>query len=219
MASAATVLGEWASLEPEKEALYAQTPSLLLRWLNEAQLRFCSKSEILQGVWSPSVGETGIIALPSDFLRELVGRVKASDNTNVPKGQYQDLQFANGLIPKTYCIWNNNLYLFPIGSGTLTVPYIKKPALITVGGVVEDAVPVHSIRSGTEVVTIGLNTIVFKIDNVPTPISGSYELWLEFYDSDGNIIDITPTPTKTSAGFSVTVEQNGTLKYGAIPST
>jgi hypothetical protein len=130
MASAATILGDWASLDPEKETLYAHTPTLMLRWLNEAQLRFCNKSEILQGVWQPTVPGTGIIALPADFLREYPDKIQWTTNQYLAKSDYQTLQLLNLSATIYYAIYNGNFYVMSPAAGSPTIYYIRKPLLL-----------------------------------------------------------------------------------------
>ena len=62
-------------------------------------------------------------------------------------------------------------------------------------------------------VTAGSNMITF-----PSPRTKDYNLILEFYDSEGTQITISPAPpTYTLAGFTITLDQPGFLKYVTIP--
>jgi hypothetical protein len=130
MATAATILGDWASLDPEKETLYAHTPSLMLRWLNEAQLRFCNKSEILQGVWQPTVPSTGVIALPTDFLREYIDKIQWTTNQYLRKGDYPTLKLLNLSSTMYYAIYDEDFYVLSAAAGSPTIFYIRKPLLL-----------------------------------------------------------------------------------------
>jgi hypothetical protein len=220
MASAATILADWASMDPEKEKLYATTPNLLVRWLNEAQLRFCDKSEILEETWNPTITSSGSIALPANFLREYIYDVWWTSDRPMRKGLYSILSKSTvTYYNPMYAIYGNTFYVFPVSAGTPTIRYIKKPTLITFGNATPVADPVRSVRAGEEAVAVGDNIILFKIDDVQTPMIGTYVLWLEMYDSGGNIIDVTPTPIKTVDGFAIAVEQAGTVKYTATPTT
>jgi hypothetical protein len=219
MASASTILGDWASLDPERETLYAHTPALLLRWLNEAQLRFCNKSEILQGVWQPTVPDTGIVALPEDFLREYVDRIQWTTNQYLRKGDLPTLKLLNLSSTMYYAIYGENFYVMSPAAGSPTIHYIKKPVLITTGNATPVADPERSVRAGEVAVTTGDNLILFEVDGVYTPIIGTYVLWLELYDVNGDIIGVTPTPIKTANGFALNLAQDGTLKYTATPTT
>lgn len=132
MAGTATrLIADWTADGGPRQALYGQVKGLVLRWLNEAQLRFADKSEVLQGVWEPDIDSDGYIALPEDFLREVKDRVKWSADKFLYKGSYPILRTVTLSNTVAYCIWDNKFYVFSASSGSPTVPYIKKPQEIS----------------------------------------------------------------------------------------
>lgn len=136
MATAADVTNEWAADSEAKQLLIKTRSGLVLRWLNQGQLRFADLSEMLKGEWQPTVTASGNIALPADFLREYPGRVKYDLNStvNAPliKIDYQDainLDFTGDTTH--YSIFNVKLYVWAAGALTPSIPYIKKPVALT----------------------------------------------------------------------------------------
>lgn len=135
MASFAAVLQDWAEGEPDKRKLYAQYQGLVLRWMNEAQLRYCDKSEMLQAVWSATV-TSGSASLPADFLREIQDRVKWDTSTYLVKIDYPTANLVSTFTTtQYYSIWNGSLYVWASASGSPTVPYIKKPAVVAIANI------------------------------------------------------------------------------------
>jgi hypothetical protein len=131
MGTLLTVIQEWYSDDDEKETLYKQMPELVLRWINEGQLRFCDKSEILQGLWEPTVSSTGVVARPTDFLREYQNRVKWTTNHSLVNMAYQDaIHLTNVSDQLYYSIFNGNFYVWAAAAGTPDIPYVKKPEVV-----------------------------------------------------------------------------------------
>lgn len=132
MATVQDVINEWAADQEEKQQLIKGRTNLPLRWVNQAQLRFCSKAEILRSVWSPSIPGSGSIVLPVDFLREFPDRVKR-DATRVPlkKMNYQDALLINFSTLGWYAIFAGTFYVFAPQACSPTVPYIRKPLVVT----------------------------------------------------------------------------------------
>lgn len=133
MGSVSTVIDDFID-SPDKEAFYAKSARLVLRWINEAQLRHSNKSEVLRGTWTPTITSSGNIALPSDFLREVVDRVQAtSGTTGVPlyKINYSDAIHIpiTGLL--YYSIHNGYFYVWSAQACTPKIVYFKKPTVIT----------------------------------------------------------------------------------------
>lgn len=132
MASALDILNEWMSENEEKQIFYRSKPTLIRRWLNQGQLRYVDKSEILQSVWTPTVTGSGNIALPSDFLREYPDRVL--NTTSLPplcKIRYWDAINIVWSTTTHYSVYNGKLYLWAAAAMNPTIAYIKKPTLIT----------------------------------------------------------------------------------------
>lgn len=127
MGRALDVLKNWAADNDEAAQVFSRTPSLLIRWLNEAQLRFCDKSEVLSGVWEPDLDSDGIAMLPEDFLREYTNRVKWTNFVPLVKGDYPSLVLSNLSTTRAYAIFDGRFWVFAPSSGTPKIPYIKKP--------------------------------------------------------------------------------------------
>ena len=133
MGTIANILEDWASSTPEKASIFASEKGMLVRWLNEAQLQFCDKSECLRDVWQPTITSTGNVALPSNFLREIKDRVKWDDNTYLTQVDYPTAALVDSWGDTThYSIWGSTFYVWEAASGTPDIPYIKKPTAITV---------------------------------------------------------------------------------------
>lgn len=67
-------------------------------------------------------------------------------------------------------------------------------------------------RAGSVPVVSGSNVITFS-----TPLSTTnYDLHCFMYTSDGYMVEITPTPTKSTNGFTISLGEAGTLVYLAI---
>jgi hypothetical protein len=135
MATALSLISDWLDSE-EKEAYFLTHRPLALRWINEGQARYADKSEVLRTTWSPSITSSGVIALPSDFLREFPDRVKKSSTeaTALLKLPYQDAQFSDFTGVCAYSIFGSNFYVWQTTSCSPIVPYIKTPALIGLSG-------------------------------------------------------------------------------------
>lgn len=130
MGTIANTLQEWASTDDAKVALYASQPTKLLRWVNEAQLRFAKRSEVLRTVWSPTITSTGNIALPDDFIREIKGKVKLEPYIYLMEMSYPDAVLLRLSGQYYYSIWNGSFYVWSAGACTPAVPYIKIPATV-----------------------------------------------------------------------------------------
>lgn len=131
MGTAANVLEDWASSEPEKITLYNSQKGIILRWLNEAQLRYAVRSECLRDVWSPTITSTGNIALPSNFIREIKDRVKLSDSVVLTQLSFADARLFTFSGTNYYSIHAGTFYVWVAAACTPTIPYIKKPTAIT----------------------------------------------------------------------------------------
>lgn len=131
MGTTANFIANWTSSHPERVQLHKNQPELLLRWINEAQLRFADKSQILKSVWTPTIDSTGVVELPDDFLREIPDMVKWDENTRLIKGDYSELALGTFSSTLYYAIWGNNFYVFTEASGTPEIPYIIKPDTLT----------------------------------------------------------------------------------------
>ena len=133
MGSVNNIIGEWVGGNKENDSFYLSNRSLLLRWLNEGQLRFADKSEVLRGVWSPTISSSGSIALPTDFLREILNRVQRENNGHI---YLQKLSYPDALLSLftgvcAYSIWGDTFYVWAKGAASPIIPYIKKPTVIT----------------------------------------------------------------------------------------
>lgn len=130
MASVKNVISDWTADRGERHDLYHTTKGLVLRWLNEAQLRFCDKSEVLRGLWEPTLDASGTETLPPDFLREFVNKVKWSDEEPLIKGDYHALRVENWGTTSYYAIYGGKFYVFAAAAGSPTIPYVRKPEVI-----------------------------------------------------------------------------------------
>ena len=134
MASALDVVSEWASYGKEQADVYGASPLLVERWVNQAQLRFATKSECLRATWNPTIPSTGTIALPADFLREFRDKVQWSTTQYLVKLDYPLAKILNISSTLNYSIWGGNFYVFAAAAGTPFIWYVKKPAVITHAG-------------------------------------------------------------------------------------
>jgi hypothetical protein len=132
MGSVLNLISDWLDSE-EKEAYFLTHRPLVLRWFNEAQARYADESQILRSTWSPTVPSNGVIALPSDFLREFSDRVmrSATDKTVMRKMNYQEAQFTDFSDVRAYSIFAGNLYVWTATSCSPIIPYIKLPTAVT----------------------------------------------------------------------------------------
>lgn len=135
MGTTLDIINEWASDSEEKQVAVKTRSGLVLRWINQAQLRFAERSECLRGEWQPTITSTGNIALPSDFIREFPDLVKynLSATVNPPLVKIDYWQAVNVTFSSTthYSIFNGSLYVWAAGALTPSIPYIKKPTVIT----------------------------------------------------------------------------------------
>ena len=135
MATALTVVNEWASDSEDKQLLVKQQSGLVLRWLNEAQLRFVDRANNLRDVWTPTITSSGNVSLPSDFIREIPDLVKYDLNSTVqPPLKKIDYAVATNIQwggRTHYSIHNGKMYVWSAGALTPSVTYIKKPAALT----------------------------------------------------------------------------------------
>lgn len=139
MGTVANVLQDWASSSPEKTSLYANQKDLLIRWANEAQLRYADKSECLRDIWQPTITSTGNIALPDNFKREIKDRVKWDANTYLVQIDYPRANLVTSWSNTThYSIWGGTFYVWGAAAGTPVIPYIKKPAALTVAAIASE---------------------------------------------------------------------------------
>lgn len=145
MATAEQIISDWMTADEEKENFYSTHKGLVLRWLNEAQLRYADKSEMLRGIWTPTL-TNGSVALPSDFIREFEDRVKksATEYVALMKIDYQDGNLINwGSAELCYSIYNGYLYCWG-GVGSPVIPYIKKPSTLSISSTIELPTQYHS---------------------------------------------------------------------------
>lgn len=137
MASLAQIAEDWAEGQTEKSELYTQYKGVVLRWINEAQLRYCDKSEILTGLWQPTITSSGNIALPADFLREIKDWVYWSSTIRLVEIDYPTaiVNQNNFSGAQFYSIWNDTFYVWAATAGTPQIPYIKKPAVVAIADI------------------------------------------------------------------------------------
>lgn len=132
MAGTATrLIADWTTDQGPRHTLYGQVKGLVLRWLNEAQLRFVDKSEILEKVWEPTLSSDGYIQLPDDFLRD--GVVKWEADKFLRKGDYGLLNTVSLSATLYYAIYAGKLYVFKAAAGSPTITYLRKPDEIVAG--------------------------------------------------------------------------------------
>ena len=148
MGTVQNILEQWAAGDPKKEEIYVSVPKLALRWINEAQLRHASLSEILRTTWSPTITSTGNIALPSDFLREIPDRVKWTATQHLVKIDYPTANLVESFSGTYYySIYGETFYVWEAAAGTPTIPYIKKPTALTT--IATDALEIPTEFHGT----------------------------------------------------------------------
>lgn len=127
MGSVATLLQTWASDGGPRYELYGKNPGLVHRWLNDGQLRFSEKSEILHGVWQPIFPSSGKVSLPDDFLQFKGDTILWDSTTYLPKVDYEVASIADLSSVECYSIHNGYMYVFAPTAGTPSIPYIRKP--------------------------------------------------------------------------------------------
>lgn len=135
MATAQDIINEWASDSEEKQALVKTRSGLPLRWINQGQLRYVEKGQVLRDIWLPNITSTGNIALPTDFLYEFPDRVKRNASATVdiflkkldlPVAQ---ARYFSGLY--YYSIWKGSFYVWSAQAATPSVPYVRKPTILS----------------------------------------------------------------------------------------
>lgn len=131
MGTAHDLIGTWAADSEEKIGLNSRNPELVLRWLNEAQLRFADLSECLRGVWNPDIFDDGIVDLPEDFLREYVNRIRWTSYVILRKGDYATLRATPLTVTNWYAIYGGKFYVFAPSAGTPEIAYVRKPESIS----------------------------------------------------------------------------------------
>lgn len=142
MATRQDIINEWVWDSPEKQELVKTSPDFILRWTNQGELRFADKSEILRGIWTPTTASDGSVVLPSDFLREFPDRVKyLIDRAPLTKMNYEEAILTTFSTLVSYAIFNGTFYVFGPQAISLTIPYIKKPAVITSIGTTDNPFP------------------------------------------------------------------------------
>jgi len=188
MGTIANLLEDWASSDSDKASLYASEKGVILRWINEAQLRFTDRSECLRGVWEPTITSTGNVALPSDFKREIKDRVKWDTNRFLVQIDYPTANLQTTWSDTThYSIWGSTFYVWGAAAGTPDIPYIKKPTAITAS----------TIASGNlEIPTEYHGFLMYYLDSMWArrlkDIAGSYALMKQFENAcDGAYVDYT----------------------------
>ena len=135
MATALDVINEWGLGDDEKQETIKTHSGLVLRLLNQSQLRYVEKSQCLRSVWTPTITSTGNIALPTDFLYEIPDRVKRNTNNTtdifLSKIDYAvaNARYFSGLY--YYSIFNGSFYVWSAQAATPSVPYVRKPTIIT----------------------------------------------------------------------------------------
>lgn len=126
------IVTEWTYGNDTKQNLTQTSPDFILRWMNQAALRFCDKSEILRSVWTTTTASDGTATLPADFLREIPDRILIS--TTQPPLQKVAYEDAINIIwgsTVAYSIYNGKLQVWGNAAVSITVPYIQKPTTIT----------------------------------------------------------------------------------------
>ena len=129
----AAVCQDWCGGNPQRMSVYVEEPGVMARWISQAQSRFADKAECLRGVWTPTVPSTGIVALPANFGREIKDGIRWGSSDRLTQVNYTEANMATFSSTRYYSIWGSNFYVFSAAAGTLSIPYIKKPAEITVG--------------------------------------------------------------------------------------
>jgi len=133
VATALDIINEWAADIEEKQTV---GKGLRLRWLNQAQLRYAARSEMLRSEWQPTVPASGNIALVTDFLREFPYLVKreVGETLKYPLlkiDYWKAINLTFVTVSTHYSIFNGKLYVWAPGALTPSIPYVKKPAVIT----------------------------------------------------------------------------------------
>jgi hypothetical protein len=134
MATVQNVVNEWASDDEAKRLLTKTHSGLILRWLNEGQLRFADLSEMNRNTWTPTITSSGSIALPTDFLREFPDSVQAVVSTTGTPLFKVDYSFARQTSWNTltaYSIYDGSFYIWAAGAATPSITYVAKPTALT----------------------------------------------------------------------------------------
>ena len=127
MAEAKDILFDWIGTDKEKNSLYSVSPELIVRWLNEANQRYCDLSECIRDIWQPILGADGVAELPDDWLREIKDRVQWTNNVSLTAIDYPTALGRRFTATYYYAIWAGRFYVFSPAAGNPTVPYIRRP--------------------------------------------------------------------------------------------
>ena len=131
MATVANVVEDWCSGDSDRTAILATELGVIVRWVNEAQLRFADKTETVRSIWQPSIPSNGQIALPTDFIREVKNLIMWTTNWRLLQIDYPLAQMLLFSAPQYYSIWNGTFYVWSPTAGTPNICYIQKPTAIT----------------------------------------------------------------------------------------
>jgi len=132
MAEAKDILYDWIGTDREKNTLMASSPELPIRWLNEANQRYCDLSESIQDIWQPIIDSTGIAPLPDDWLRDIKDRIQWTNNVYLTAIDYPTALSRRFTGTFYYSIWKGQFYVWSPAAGSPIVPYIRRPDQITV---------------------------------------------------------------------------------------
>ena len=110
MAEAKDILFDWIGTDKEKNSLYSVSPELIVRWLNEANQRYCDLSECIRDIWQPILGADGVAELPDDWLREIKDRVQWTNNVSLTAIDYPTALGRRFTATYYYAIWQNRFY-------------------------------------------------------------------------------------------------------------
>ena len=132
MGSVLETINLWASNDTRLKFLQRNQP-MVLKWFNQAQLRFADQAVTLRDIWTPSIPSSGYISLPTNFLREFKDRIKRSSGDYVPlqKMKYEDANLVPFSGLTHYSIYNDTFYVWGAMSCNPIIPYVIKPTVIT----------------------------------------------------------------------------------------
>ena len=127
MSTTLDVLSDWAGVSGPRYNLFSTNEDLILRWLNEAQLRFADRSEVLRGIWEPVLDSSGEATIPEDMLRIVKDKVKWDSDEWLKEADYPTVSVLTLSTTEYYSVWNGTFYVFAAAEGEPIIPYIKKP--------------------------------------------------------------------------------------------
>jgi hypothetical protein len=143
MADAKNLLSLWIGVDREKTSLYSTNPEMVIGWLNEANIRYCDKGEVIRDIWKPIIDSSGITELPDDFYREIKDRVKWKAGKFLTAMDFAVANIRSFTGTYYYSIWMHTFYVWAPSAGEPEIPYIRRPDDITVTNFANYELDIH----------------------------------------------------------------------------